>query len=123
MLCSVHYSIHLQACLLYTCRAHFRCNIGALIIRIGFGGPTVLYYDKEPPKIVLVIIKTAIVVRGGVDPATCFPLRNQWRYTPMPRLLHVNVSIYMTQSQAHVPLVCFLDEHISGSVQRPWREK
>ena len=29
-------------------------NIGALIIRIGFGGPLYYKYNKEPPKIVLV---------------------------------------------------------------------
>ena len=30
-------------------------NVGALIIRIGFGGIIYYNYDKEPPKIVLVI--------------------------------------------------------------------
>ena len=31
-------------------------SIGALIIRIGFGGPLYFNYTKEPPKIVLVLI-------------------------------------------------------------------
>ena len=36
-----------------------RPNIGALIIRIGFWGP--LYYFKETPKIVLLIIWAPII--------------------------------------------------------------
>ena len=34
-----------------------RSNVGALIIRIGFWGPRYYNCYKEPPKIVLVIIK------------------------------------------------------------------
>ena len=34
-------------------------HIGALIIRVGFWGPLYHNYNKEPPKIVLVIIKAA----------------------------------------------------------------
>ena len=35
--------------------------LGALIIRIGFGGPLNYSYNKEPPKIVLVIIKAPML--------------------------------------------------------------
>ena len=40
-------------------------NIGALIIRIGFGGPLYYMYHKEPPKIVVVILKAPTVHQGN----------------------------------------------------------
>ena len=36
-------------------------NIGAFIIRKGFRGPVHYNYNKEPPKVVLVIIKAPIL--------------------------------------------------------------
>ena len=36
-------------------------NIGALKIRIGFGGPLNYNYNNEPPKIVLVVIWAPIL--------------------------------------------------------------
>ena len=51
-----------------SCHVQDRRNIGALRIRIGFGGPLSYHYNKEPPppptKIVEVIIQAPLVPRG-----------------------------------------------------------
>ena len=45
-------------------------NIGALVIRVGFGGPLYYNHNKEPPNIVLVIFGGR-----GIQDAPCFPVR------------------------------------------------
>ena len=40
-------------------------NIGALIIRIGFGGRLYYNYNKEPPKILLVLMAPILGSGGG----------------------------------------------------------
>ena len=46
---------------LETCSEALHSSIGALIIRIGFGGPLYYKYNKELPKTVSVIIKAPMV--------------------------------------------------------------
>ena len=42
--------------------------IGALIIRLGFWGPLHYNYNKEPPKLVFVIIKAPTLNLNPLDP-------------------------------------------------------
>ena len=44
-----------------------RDTIGALIVRIGFWGPSYYKYNKEPPKILLVIIWAPILLYKTLD--------------------------------------------------------
>ena len=52
-------------------RIVLRDTIGALMIRIEFWGPLYYIHNKEPPKIVKVIIKAPIVAKNSDAPIIC----------------------------------------------------